>query len=102
MTDISTAPVISTNRAGGAYPNSGEKIGPAWQTTWALLRAEPGFADGRELAAKVAEKHGVSVETVAHLLRRASVAGLLERDYRTATGTRGDRRKAFYRIPPVV
>lgn len=105
MTDELTAPDITPG-----YPSKGRQIGPAWQVLYArLIAAEGEYLDGRLLAVEVADERAglggrgnMSVETLAHLLRRAADRGILEREYRETKGTRGTRKKAFYRIPKAV
>jgi hypothetical protein len=102
MTDELTVPDITPG-----YPSKGRQIGPAWRVLYTRLHlAGDEYLDGRTLAVEVADERAglggrgnMSVETLAHLLRRAADKGVLEREYRTTSGTRGMRRKAFYRVP---
>lgn len=91
-----------TRKSGGrGYPSAGAKLGPAWRKAWGeMLRADTEYLDGRELANEVAADGEVSHETVLGILARAARAGMLLKDSREVTGTRGIRRRVFYRINP--
>jgi hypothetical protein len=87
----------------GGYPTGGAKLGPAWRDIWnRLSRAqtrEDKFLDGRELADTVAIKHDLAPATLVALLSRAAKAGVLDKELRPVTSTRGLRNRTFYRIP---
>lgn len=115
MTDTTSTPPGLVNGAPDFslnYPSGGRIIGLAWRFMWDLLAAgahlEPEvYLDGRILAEDAA-KHvagklsldSVSVETCAHILRRAArtQVPILETEIRTVAGNRGPRPRAFYRL----
>lgn len=104
---VNGAPDFSLN-----YPSGGRIIGLAWRFMWDLLAAsahlEPEVhLDGRDLAETAARYvanrlnlDAVSVETCAHILRRAArtQVPILETEIRTVQGNRGPRPRAFYRL----
>jgi hypothetical protein len=99
MTDTRSAPTISVNKLGGAYPAEGTRIHGAWQALWDQLSlADEPWTDGTELANFVAEATQVHPDTVKRLLASARVAGLLEASYERTSTRRGPRTRAFYRI----
>ena len=74
------------------------RVFPAWQEMWDALSASSDFLDGRELAAEMAEKHGLQDTTLVGVLSRAASAGLLDTEQRPVEGTRGIRPRTFYKI----
>lgn len=88
-------PDISEN-----YPSRGKRLGPAWAMLWSTLMSgnRDEYVNGRELAKKVAEVFKLHPDTVANLLPRAHLAGLLEREMGDFVSTRGVRKRAFYRV----
>lgn len=88
-----TAPDITPG-----YPSKGPMLGPAWSAIWRDLSRSEDALDGRELAQKVAVKHGLATSTLVALISRAAKAGLLTREPRPVTTGRGQRTRTFYRI----
>jgi DNA-binding MarR family transcriptional regulator len=81
------------------YPSNGAKLGPAWAAVWrALDRKGEDYTDGRELAAKVADRYDLKPSTLVAVLSRAALAGLLDKEGRPVTTGRGQRIRTFYRI----
>jgi hypothetical protein len=96
------APVI-TSKGGGrwVYPAVGTRIAIAWETAWRILSKVPAdeYLDGPVLAALVAERNDLHVDTIKNLLNSALKAGLLEREYRRVdVPGRGPRTRSHYRI----
>jgi hypothetical protein len=82
----------------GGYPTKGAKLGPAWRAIWSTMAQADDFLDGRELAGLVARKHDLAPATLVALLSRAAAAGILAKELRPVTSTRGARNRTFYRI----
>jgi hypothetical protein len=79
----------------GEYPLAGERIGPAWRAAWRMLDREQ-WINGGDVAAAVAPRCGLQVETVKNLLSSARRAGLLEQRIQRAHGR--SRASAHYRV----
>lgn len=102
----------------GGYPTKGKRLGPAWREMWreiqkASARDRP--TDGKALSDKVADKNGLSGQTLLALLSRAANAGLLVKETRAvpvmvsrapskatpdAQQIQSSRYRTFYRIAP--
>ena len=69
-----------TEKAPEIYPGYPYKrrVFPAWQEMWDRMRAYSAPMEGRALAEGVAGDHGLSAQTLTHVLARAAKAGLLE------------------------
>lgn len=59
------------------YPYK-RRVFPAWQQMWDEMRRADEPIQGRALADTVARDHGLSVQTLTHVLARAATAGLLD------------------------
>lgn len=81
------------------YPNPTRRLGRAWADMWTTLTTSGDFTDGTVLVEKAAEKSGLQETTLISFLTRAATAGVLEREHRTVDGTRGPRKRTFYRVP---
>lgn len=57
-----------------------------------------GYVDGIWLATQAAAISDLSPETMKGVLSRQAKAGLLERVHETLSGSRGPRKRTFYRI----
>jgi hypothetical protein len=76
-TDMNTTEQAPEIHPGYPYKR---RVFPAWQQMWDILRdaAPTSTVQGRSLAEFVAAKHGLSVQTLTHVLARAATAGLLD------------------------
>lgn len=81
----------------GDYPLAGEKIGPAWRDTWAVLSSGKWFA-GADVAQWVAARQPVDPRTVIGLMQKARKAGLLEVKILKTKRDGVKRSRAHYRI----
>lgn len=101
MTNTRTVPDISPG-----YPSKGKTLGPAWAAMWTELtkakRRKDPYLDGHELAALVAPEFELAPATLVAVISRAAQAGLLAKDPRAVTSTRGKRTRTFYAIPKAV
>ncbi len=82
-TTTSPAPVITTTRDGGRYPQDGDLIGSAWEIAWEILdQRAPWWVNSTELASIVTYDVGATDKTVRNLLGQARRRGILEVAYR--------------------
>jgi DNA-binding transcriptional regulator PaaX len=98
MNVTSEAPTLTSTGGKRRYPVGG-RIGPAWQEAWEYLRQHAGgWTDGRELAKDLADKHGLSEDTLVALFTRMATAGHLQRVHFNVKTKRGPRKRTHYKI----
>lgn len=89
---------------GPGYPNSGERIGPAWRWIWTAL-GDGDWHRGMTLAEQGSWNWDVSPKTISNLLWQAERRRLVEKQLRSAPAT-DDRRprpkQAWYRRADLV
>lgn len=97
---IDVAPDIPSDKHPIGYPSKGRHVGPAWRHLWQQLRALPAgeYLDGVQAAEKAAAAQDLSVSTARNLLSSARKAGILDGYVGDNEGTRGVRRRTYYRI----
>ena len=81
------------------WPSGGERIGPAWRDIWAHLSRVDGWRTTTEITrTPLVARHDLAPGTIAEMLRRGRLAGLLDVRYRPCGTPRV--RRALYRIRP--
>lgn len=100
-----TPPVIpALSGRGKEYPTPTSRIGRAWAVAWGILDALPAgeFIGGAELATECVRtvRPHLAPVTMTQLFARMGRSDILVEEKRAVTGTRGVRKRSFYRINP--
>ena len=102
METTETPPVIpAISGKGKEYPTPTSRIGRAWSLAWPELTGITEPVDGTVLAASVAKRvrPALATVTMTQLFARMAKAGILVEEKRYVNGTRGARKRSFYRAP---
>ena len=100
-----TPPVIpALSGRGKQYPTPTSRIGRAWAVAWGILEALPPGESigGAELATECVRtvRPHLAPVTMTQLFARMGRSDILVEEKRSVAGTRGVRKRSFYRINP--